>query len=152
MLPQTTVVNKAMRLVGARDMARLRALPQHPVHSAAVKAMAAPRHHGDDDSVMMLYSRGLEGLTLRAYLMYQHVHDHLVVIDGVYSPYRGRGHGSALLTALEKRVPTGTTVALVSHPDTTAFFEKRGYEVPVPFRRRLAGLGHLVMAKHILRD
>lgn len=146
-----TIVTKPLRLVGTPDLARLRALPQHPVHAAAVRAMANPQQRPcAEDALMMLYSRGREGLDLRAYLMYQRVRDSLVVIDGMYSPYRGRGHATSLLAALERRVPNGTTLALVSQPDTTAFFERRGYEVPVPFRRRLAGLGHLVMAKHVL--
>lgn len=145
----TTIVTKAMRLVNAGDLARLRALPAHPVHGAALKVMARPKAADSQDSIMLLYSRHDHALTLRAYLMYQMVHEHLVVVDGMYSPYRGRGNGTSLLAALEQRMPSNTTVALVSHPDTTAFFEKRGYEVPLPFRRRLAGLGHLVMAKYI---
>lgn len=139
-----SIVTTAAGLVGAADLARLRALPHHPVHAAAVRVLAS-RPHTPDDSLMLLYSRPMD---LRAYLMFQRVRDRLVVIEGMYSPYGGRGHGSCLLDALERRLPGGTTLALVSQPDSAAFFESRGFETP--FRRtRLAGLGQLVMAKHI---
>lgn len=150
--PGTNVVTtKPLRLVGSPDLVRLRALPAHPVHTSALKALhqQQQRRTSDDDRIMMLYARDVGRLDLRAYVMYQQVHDHLVLIDGMYSPFAGQGHGSELLQALEGRVASGSTVALVSSPDATRFFEARGYQVPVPFRRRLAGLGHLVLAKYV---
>lgn len=112
----------------AADLSRLRALPAHPVHWAAMGALdraaqwPTERRPGFD----VMLAREMTTDDLCGYLAYHRVNSRTVMLDYLYSPYRGRGTGTRLMDDFEACHP-GLTAVLMTTASALAFYQRRGY-------------------------
>ncbi len=118
------------------DVARLRALPPHPVHAAALDSL--PRYPqgrillaGDPDietnKTTQSTKRGLRG-----YLTYHDVNPYVVQLDYLYSPYPGHRTATRLMDLFEGS-NAGKTAVLMTTVAAMTFYQRRGYAINTAF-------------------
>lgn len=134
MIPVRIQTVRAASLCPA-DISRLRALPAHPVHLAAMEALdraaaAAARAPPRDPprAPHMMLAREMAADELRGYLAYHRINSHTVMLDYLFSPYGGHGIGTLLMDRFEG-AHGGLTAVLMTTASALGFYQRRGYTV-----------------------
>lgn len=107
------------------DHSRLRALPMHPVHSAALDSID---RGGFREQGRALLAR--DGDDLCGYLMYHALDSSAThgstMLDFLYSPYPRQGVATQLMDRFES-AHQGATICLLPTVPAMGFYQQRGY-------------------------
>lgn len=110
-----------IRSLSAVDRVRLRGLPSHPVHAAALDTM----HRYSEGRIIV--ARALDRDDIRGYLTYHSLNADTVMLDYLYSPWGG-GCGSGLVHKFEAG-HVGSKAVLMCTVNARPFYQRLGYEV-----------------------
>lgn len=119
-----------LRALSRADATRLRRMPLHPVHTAAMRWMDLS--DGDwmrldcANRVRLMLAREVTTDAVRGYLAYHLLDPVTVMLDYLYSPHGG-GTGTKLMDKFEAG-QAGKTVLLMATAGALAFYTKRGYD------------------------
>jgi GNAT superfamily N-acetyltransferase len=131
------VAHSRLAALPAPELARLAALPPHPVHAVAMRVLAERRRRErefHDDRIARLVTRTNE---LRGYLMYSRrggaASSAATSIDYLYVARPGQGHGSGLLRWLEDRCwpeddDSDVLLSVMSTIGAKPFYVKHGFQ------------------------
>lgn len=113
-----------IRALSGVDRARLRSMPQHPVHHAALATM----HNYAEGRIIL--ARAADD-AIRAYLTFHDVDPRTVMLDYLYSPFGG-GCGTRLVRRFEG-CHVGKKAVLMSTIRAVPFYKRLGYDVDAHF-------------------
>lgn len=112
---------KPLRALSVGDVARLRALPSHPVHAVAMRAIENKQHA----RIVQMYDPGLEG-----YLVFHQASANLVCLDYLYVPSPRKHRGTKLLKAFEHHIGWQhgqMNISVMATLGARDFYLKNGY-------------------------